>query len=80
MVHDPLADAAEIHSHYGIDLAELDQMRELHALILAVPHDRYSNFDAAEIGDRLVSGGIFMDLKSKIPPSALREDIRSWAL
>jgi UDP-N-acetyl-D-galactosamine dehydrogenase len=80
MVHDPLADAAEIHSHYGIDLVELDQMRELHALILAVPHDRYSNFDAAEIGDRLVSGGIFMDLKSKIPPSALREDIRSWAL
>jgi UDP-N-acetyl-D-galactosamine dehydrogenase len=80
MVHDPLADAEDMHSHYGVDLVELDQFRDLHALILAVPHDDYDALDATTIGERLVKRGIFFDIKSKIQPSELRDDIRSWSL
>jgi UDP-N-acetyl-D-galactosamine dehydrogenase len=80
MVHDPLADPDDIRSHYGVELTSLDQFRDLHALILAVPHDGYGDLNAAAIGDRLVAGGVFVDIKSKIHPQDLRSDIRSWAL
>jgi UDP-N-acetyl-D-glucosamine/UDP-N-acetyl-D-galactosamine dehydrogenase len=80
MVHDPLADPEDIRSHYGVELTELDGFRDLHALILAVPHDGYAQFDADAIGERLVKGGIFIDIKSTVDPAQLRPDIRSWAL
>jgi UDP-N-acetyl-D-galactosamine dehydrogenase len=80
MVHDPLADPDDIRSHYGVELTSLDQFRDLHALILAVPHDGYGDLNAAAIGDRLVAGGVFVNIKSKIHPQDLRSDIRSWAL
>lgn len=80
MVHDPLADPEDIRSHYGVELTSLDQFRELHALILAVPHDKYGDLNAAAVGDRLVEGGVFVDIKSAIHPKDLRADIRSWAL
>jgi UDP-N-acetyl-D-galactosamine dehydrogenase len=80
MVHDPLAAPGDILSHYGVELSALDQFRDLHALILAVPHDDYADLDAAAVGQRLVDGGIFIDIKSKIDPAELRDSIRSWSL
>jgi len=49
-------------------------------LILAVPHDAYAALDGAAISDRLVRGGVFIDVKSKIDPASLADNIRSWAL
>jgi UDP-N-acetyl-D-galactosamine dehydrogenase len=80
MVHDPLAKPEEIRQHHGVELRRLDDFRELHALILAVPHTDYAELDASAISDRLVEGGIFIDIKSVIEPSDLREDLRSWSL
>jgi UDP-N-acetyl-D-galactosamine dehydrogenase len=80
MVHDPLADADEIRDHHGVEVSSLDDLRDLHALVLAVPHAAYQKMEPSEISKRLVPGGIFFDLKSVIDPAALRGDVRAWAL
>jgi UDP-N-acetyl-D-galactosamine dehydrogenase len=80
MVHDPLANPEEIRKHYNVELRPLEEFRELHALILAVPHDDHDDLNGAAVSSRLVQGGIFIDIKSVIDPAALRADVRPWAL
>jgi UDP-N-acetyl-D-galactosamine dehydrogenase len=41
LVHDPLADPVEARSHYGLELAPLDAMQDLGAVIIAVAHGVY---------------------------------------
>ena len=41
MVHDPLADRRCGHIEYGLELAPLDLLRQLDAMVLAVPHRAY---------------------------------------
>jgi UDP-N-acetyl-D-galactosamine dehydrogenase len=41
LVHDPLASAQEAKREYGLRLSRLGRLNELHALILAVPHQYY---------------------------------------
>lgn len=79
-VHDPLAAPDDIRKTYGVELSDLESLRNLHALILAVPHKPYSALDAVAVSNRLVKGGIFIDIKSVIDPSALREDLQTWSL
>lgn len=42
LVHDPLADAGEVRHEYGLSFAALDELANLDALILAVPHKAYA--------------------------------------
>lgn len=49
IVHDAMADPEEAREEYGIDLCTLEDMRNLDALVLAVPHERYREIGADEI-------------------------------
>jgi UDP-N-acetyl-D-galactosamine dehydrogenase len=80
MVHDPLADAESIGKHYDVSLTPLEELRDLHVLILAVPHDDYAALDADRLSDMLVPSGIFVDIKSKLDPRSMRQDIAIWGL
>ena len=80
LVHDPLADPASIDRHYGIRLAELADLRDLHVLILAVTHDDYEALDPAKLSAMLVPDGIFVDIKAKVAPASLRSDLTVWGL
>jgi UDP-N-acetyl-D-galactosamine dehydrogenase len=80
MVHDPLADEDTIRAHYGVDLHGLDHLRDLHALVLAVPHAEYADLDADRLSGMLADKGVFVDIKSAIDPAAMRADISVWAL
>ncbi|HXG80287.1 MAG TPA: nucleotide sugar dehydrogenase [Sphingomicrobium sp.] len=80
LVHDPLAQAEELRSEYGLEATGLESFRELHALVLAVPHRHYDELDASRLSSMLASGGVLIDVKSKVDPAALREDIRYWSL
>jgi UDP-N-acetyl-D-galactosamine dehydrogenase len=75
MVHDPLAHAPEAMHEYGIKLASLAELVSLDALVLAVPHKWY--FDEAHLGKSKVvamvrAGGVLVDVKSALEPSAAR--------
>jgi UDP-N-acetyl-D-galactosamine dehydrogenase len=77
-VHDPLADQQEAHEEYGIQLTSLEDMNDLDAIILAVPHAAYLNGHSADILSKLVEGGVIVDIKS-----ALKTGVRNahyWSL
>jgi UDP-N-acetyl-D-galactosamine dehydrogenase len=79
MVHDPLGDPREAHEEYKIELASLDRLTGLDALILAVAHDEYTkNIDA--IYARVRDGGVVIDVKSALPPGKAPRGIRCWSL
>jgi UDP-N-acetyl-D-galactosamine dehydrogenase len=79
IVHDTLASSDEAKHEYGISLADMEEVRDLDALILAVPHVRYLR-EPDWLGAALVPGGVLMDIKSAIDPVSVPSSIRYWSL
>ena len=79
IVHDPMAAGEEARREYGIELRPFDALKDLDAVILAVPHQ-----DSLDQLDRILSsvrdGGLFIDVKSSIRADDLRSDLRYWSL
>jgi UDP-N-acetyl-D-galactosamine dehydrogenase len=84
LVHDPLADAAEAHHEYGIELVALDGLAAVDAVIYAVAHDAYKAFTADDFGRICTNGhgrGVIIDVKSQLDRAAIeREGLLYWAL
>lgn len=80
LVHDPMASPDEIRAEYQLTLSPVEKFRDLHALILAVPHRAYRDFGAAELSAMIETDGIFIDVKARVDPATLRDDIRYWSL
>jgi UDP-N-acetyl-D-galactosamine dehydrogenase len=70
-VHDPLADAGEAKSEYGVSLSTLDQLPAADALVFAVPHEQYLEWDIEVLLGLLAEGGILVDVKARLDRSAL---------
>jgi UDP-N-acetyl-D-glucosamine/UDP-N-acetyl-D-galactosamine dehydrogenase len=65
LVHDPLADPEEARAYYGIDLVPFEQLVNVDAVILAVPHRMYKTMGLDEILKLGTDGDpVIMDLKS----------------
>ena len=79
VVHDPMAEAGNAWSEHQVELAPWDAIRELDALILAVPHAQYID-DLDAILERVRKNGVLIDVKSMIPPTRVRRDLRYWSL
>jgi UDP-N-acetyl-D-galactosamine dehydrogenase len=80
LVHDPMADPLAVVEEHGVQLSSMDEFRDLHALILAVPHSAYDGLDGSSVSGMLDPNGIFVDVKSSLAPEAMREDIIYWSL
>ena len=80
LVHDPSADPAGIREAYRVELASLDDFRDLDALILAVPHEDYAALSGERLSAMIASNGIFVDIKSAVAPADMRSDLKIWAL
>lgn len=52
LVHDPLADPREARAEYGFSPASLEEMRELDAIVAAVPHDEYQSWPLEDLKKR----------------------------
>ena len=68
LVHDPLASPDEAQGHYGLSICSPDELVALDGLVLAVPHDAYLREPRDRLFGRLRDGGVFMDVRSAIPP------------
>lgn len=79
IVHDARADPATVCGEYGVQLATLDEFRDLSALIYAVGHDEYRSLHG-RISELVGEGGIIVDVRSLLDPSTLRADIAYWSL
>jgi UDP-N-acetyl-D-glucosamine/UDP-N-acetyl-D-galactosamine dehydrogenase len=80
IVHDPLASAEDARHEYGVDLVPLEELSDLEAIVLAVPHAAYLAMSPAELAQRLRPGGILMDVKSVLDPVAIPDGVRYWSL
>ncbi|MEZ7991968.1 MAG: nucleotide sugar dehydrogenase [Halioglobus sp.] len=81
IVHDPLANAAEALSEYGIALCEREDLRGCQAVILAVPHAQYLQMSVAEYGEMMDEGATLIDLKSVLDREELEaEKLKVWRL
>ena len=66
LVHDAEAYAEEAQAEYGIELRGLDELRDLDALILAVPHTAYRALTLAEVKKWFTAPGeaVLIDIKA----------------
>ncbi|MBF0200394.1 MAG: nucleotide sugar dehydrogenase [Desulfamplus sp.] len=73
MVHDPLADSREAMEYYGVNLSPWESMKELGAIILAVPHEFYKSMGTRDIVALVDRGGVVIDVKSILEPEIAHE-------
>ena len=64
VIADPAADKAEAKHLYNVDFVEIESIREMDAVILAVSHEEFSKFSISDI-DKLFSEGkkVLLDVK-----------------
>jgi UDP-N-acetyl-D-galactosamine dehydrogenase len=80
-VHDPVASADEAMSEYGIELTPWQDLPRAHAVVLAVAHRAFTERPIDELVGALEPGGLFVDVKSQVDPSALRaRGVDVWRL
>ncbi len=80
LIHDPLASAEEASEEYDVSISPLCDFADLDALVLAVPHDEYVNDFGPHI-ERVVKGGIIIDVKSAIDKRMLASsECVTWSL
>ncbi len=74
LVYDPVADAAEVKHEYNFDLVPLTELKNLDALMLAVPHNEFKSLTPEQIqsmfGDIPVT---LLDIKSFWDRSSMAE-------
>ncbi|MCE5324696.1 nucleotide sugar dehydrogenase [bacterium] len=78
-VHDPQASVADAKKEYGVDLCKFDEIGNLDALILAVPHKEYCS-NVNDLLKLVKPGGIVMDVKSALDPKMVKETHVYWSL
>jgi UDP-N-acetyl-D-galactosamine dehydrogenase len=66
LAHDPLADPVEVAGEYGLQLLPPDALRDLDALILAVPHEAFRKLSLESLAGRFKKGGrvLLLDIKN----------------
>lgn len=80
-VHDPLADAREAQSEYGVELVERSKLKPAHAMVFAVPHREYLDEGFSGLAPLLAKDGVVVDVKSVLDrESAAKAGVRLWRL
>jgi len=78
-VVDPRARAEDAVHEYGIALAGVAGLRDLDALVLAVPHREFLSDKPALFGT-LKRDGILIDIKSALEPAEIPSHFTYWSL
>lgn len=63
-VTDPIADKDEAYKEYGVELKNMDEVRDVDAIILAVSHKAYEGIDLADLKRKYRNGNyVLIDVK-----------------
>jgi len=79
LLADPHVDSNQVAHQSGLKVSRLDQMLDLDALVLAVPHKIFLA-DKSQLVEMLKPDAVFIDVKSAFPRSELPKGIRYWSL
>jgi len=80
MVHDPLVEHTPANAEVPVTLVPREALRDLDALILAVPHRTLLAEPLSDLLGPLKHGGALLDLKSALPRAEIRSDLHYWSL
>ena len=81
VVHDPIADAAEVEHEFATTLSGLEAFKDLDGLVLAVNHDAYIEGGLDAIKSMLKPNGVLVDVKSVFRREAeAMGDLTYWCL
>jgi len=80
-VHDPVAEPAEAHHEYGVDLVAWDSLPRSSAIVSAVAHTPLVERSVDEIAAKLNPGATYVDVKCTADADALRaRGFQVWRL
>jgi len=71
-VSDPQADSDEAVHEYGVPLTPYADLPRADAVVAAVAHREYAALSTAELGQKLIAGGAFIDVKAAFDAAALQ--------
>ena len=81
IVHDPMAESSEAIEEYGVELTPWSQIKNAHAVVLAVAHQHYRKLSATELGTIMAENATIIDVKSMLDRSLFEEkNIDIWRL
>ena len=83
LVTDAEADPQEAMREYGQRLVPLEELQDLDAIVLTVPHAAYASMSPEDLRGRLADPGrgVVLDVKSLFDPAAMREaGLAYWRL
>ncbi|MFW5906707.1 MAG: nucleotide sugar dehydrogenase, partial [Desulfobia sp.] len=79
LAHDPRADGEESRRNLGVTSCRWEDLTELGALVLAVPHREYLAMDVSEFVRMLAPEGSLIDVKSALDPESVDSTgVRFW--
>jgi UDP-N-acetyl-D-galactosamine dehydrogenase len=79
--HDPLADVQHVKYEYDISLLDYSDIPLVDVLVLAVPHDKFLQFEFSALSSKLKPGGLVVDIKSVLDPNIVHSfGYRLWRL
>lgn len=79
LIFDPVADPAHAQHEYGRSLCKREDLKDLDAVVLAVPHDLIMGEIGALMGC-VKAGGFVIDVKSAIDPASVPQGLNYWSL
>lgn len=81
VVHEPVADAAEAHHEYGVDLCPWDELPQAAAIVAAVAHQTFKQRPLSDYVAKLQPGGVLTDVKCMFDQAALTaQGVHVWRL
>ena len=85
VVADPVADKHETKEQYGIELVQLEQIKEVDAVVLAVAHEQYKRMSRAELDRFFINTAngnkVIIDVKGLLNRKEYEDDgYRYWRL
>lgn len=79
LIHDPYANGDEAMHEYGLQLCNMDELKTLDALILAVDHKEYTD-NMGTIISMCGEQAVFIDVKSAVEAASLPATMTYWSL
>jgi UDP-N-acetyl-D-glucosamine/UDP-N-acetyl-D-galactosamine dehydrogenase len=80
LAHDPYADCDRVRHEYGFPLQAWEDLTDLDALVLAVPHRAYMERPRESLIAGLRDGGAVIDVKSALSPGDVPPRLVYWSL
>ncbi|OIP29944.1 MAG: hypothetical protein AUK47_26375 [Deltaproteobacteria bacterium CG2_30_63_29] len=80
IVHDPIVNADALRAQRGIVLATWDDLTDLDAVVLAVPHRQYLERGVGFLIQALRRAGVLFDVKAVFEPHTVPEPLTYWSL